>query len=70
MKAEIFSVYVTFGSAASFSGELFELEREVSLLWQHRPCPKYFKRVSGERFFRSRGFAVDWCSFKLVSGKL
>lgn len=60
-------VYVSFGSLASFSYALIELEMEVKPLWEHRPCPKYFKKASYERFFRQRGFAIDWCNFKLVS---
>ncbi|KAL7637215.1 UNVERIFIED_CONTAM: hypothetical protein RMT77_011927 [Armadillidium vulgare] len=58
-------VYVSFGSSSAFSFALLELEMEVKPLWQHRPCPKYFKKASYERFFRHKGFAVDWCSFKL-----
>lgn len=54
------------GSNAEFSEVLRELEREVSPLWPLRLCPRDFKKTSSERHFRSKGFLVDWCSFKLV----
>ncbi|KAK7062946.1 hypothetical protein SK128_018309 [Halocaridina rubra] len=60
-------VYVSYGSSTNFSKALFELEKEVEPLWDHQPCPPYFKKTSYERFFRHKGFAVDWCSFKMVS---
>nr|SVE73512.1 EOG090X04W0 [Daphnia atkinsoni] len=59
-------VIVTVGSNAEFSEVLRELEREVSPLWPLRQCPRDFKKTSAERHFRSKGFLVDWCSFKLV----
>ncbi|KAK7081704.1 hypothetical protein SK128_013109, partial [Halocaridina rubra] len=59
-------VYVSYGSSTNFSKALFELEKEVEPLWDHQPCPPYFKKTSYERFFRHKGFAVDWCSFKMV----
>ncbi len=59
-------MFLTLGSNAEFSEVLRELEREVSPLWPLRQCPRDFKKTSSERYFRSKGFLVDWCSFKLV----
>nr|CAH0110003.1 unnamed protein product [Daphnia galeata] len=59
-------VFLTLGSNAEFSEVLRELEREVSPLWPLRQCPRDFKKTSSERYFRSKGFLVDWCSFKLI----
>nr|CAG4636955.1 EOG090X04W0 [Ceriodaphnia reticulata]SVE72893.1 EOG090X04W0 [Ceriodaphnia reticulata] len=59
-------VILTLGSNAEFSEVLRELEREVSPLWPLRQCPRDFKKTSSERYFRSKGFLVDWCSFKLL----
>jgi hypothetical protein len=61
-----YRVFLTLGSNAEFSEVLRELEREVSPLWPLRQCPRDFKKTSSERYFRSKGFLVDWCSFKLV----
>ncbi|XP_050691623.1 alpha-sarcoglycan-like isoform X2 [Eriocheir sinensis] len=58
-------VYVSYGSSVPFSPALLELEKEVEPLWDHHPCPTYFKKTSYERFFRQQGFAIDWCSFRL-----
>lgn len=60
------SVVLTLGSNAEFSEVLRELEREVSPLWLLRQCPRDFKKTSSERYFRTKGFLLDWCSFKLV----
>ncbi|XP_071546308.1 alpha-sarcoglycan isoform X2 [Panulirus ornatus] len=62
-------VYVSYGSSVPFSTALLELEKEVEPLWDHHPCPSYFKKASYERFFRQQGFAIDWCSFKLYNNK-
>nr|CAG4646205.1 EOG090X04W0 [Macrothrix elegans] len=59
-------VFLTIGSHSEFSDILRELEREVSPLWPVRNCPRDFKKTSAERFFRPKGFLVDWCSFKLT----
>ncbi|XP_068217287.1 alpha-sarcoglycan isoform X2 [Palaemon carinicauda] len=59
-------VYVSYGSSKNFSQSLFELEKEVEPLWDHRPCPNYFKKTSYERFFQNASFAIDWCSFRMV----
>ncbi|XP_066941673.1 epsilon-sarcoglycan isoform X1 [Macrobrachium rosenbergii] len=59
-------VYISYGSSVNFSQPLLELEKEVEPLWDHRPCPTYFKKTSYERFFRNASFAIDWCSFKMV----
>lgn len=58
-------LYVGFGSNSNFSEALHKLEKEVGVLWDNRPCPIYFKKTHVERFFRPKGFAIDWCSFKL-----
>ena len=29
-------------------------------------CPRNFKRTSVERYFREKGFAIDWCAFRLM----
>lgn len=50
-----------------FSQELNELQEEVKPLWKLRSCPRDFKRTSVERLFREARFALDWCSFRLVS---
>lgn len=63
-------VYVTYGSSMPFSAALLELEKEVKPLWDHHPCPSYFKKASYERFFRQHNFAVDWCSFRLYNNSL
>lgn len=62
----MFRVILTLGSQADFSEVLRDLEREVSPLWAFRNCPRDFKKTSAERHFRTKGFLVDWCSFKLV----
>lgn len=54
------------GSEFMFSTELTELQEEVKPLWKVPVCPRDFKRTSVERFFRDAGFALDWCSFRLV----
>nr|CAG4650920.1 EOG090X04W0 [Simocephalus serrulatus]SVE94195.1 EOG090X04W0 [Simocephalus serrulatus] len=59
-------VVLTLGSNAEFSEVLRELEREVSPLWLLRQCPRDFKKTSSERYFRTKGFLLDWCSFKLI----
>nr|CAG4638401.1 EOG090X04W0 [Cyclestheria hislopi] len=59
-------VILALGSRAEFSESLRDLQREVSPLWQSRPCPRDFKKTSMERYFRPKGFILDWCSFHLV----
>jgi len=59
-------IIMTLGSHIEFSETLRELEREVSPLWSFQPCPRNFKKTSVERYFRLRGFMLDWCSFHLV----
>nr|CAG4634743.1 EOG090X04W0 [Alona affinis] len=61
-------VILTLGSQAEFPEILRDLEREVSPLWTSRNCPRDFKKTSAERHFRTKGFLMDWCSFKLVLG--
>ncbi|XP_065562369.1 alpha-sarcoglycan-like isoform X2 [Artemia franciscana] len=60
-------VYLSFGSSSPFSEVLIELQREVGPLWSSRPCPRDFKKTSLEKNFRSRGYILDWCSFRLVT---
>lgn len=62
-----FSVVIRLGSENVFSNELMELQEEVKPLWKVPSCPRDFKRTSVERIFRDAGFALDWCSFKLVT---
>ncbi|XP_046614545.1 epsilon-sarcoglycan isoform X2 [Neodiprion virginianus] len=59
-------VVVRLGSSASFSQDMLTLQEEVKPLQKVLPCPRYYKRTSVERYFRSRGFILDWCSFKLI----
>ena len=63
---QCYRVILTLGSQAEFSEVLRDLEREVSPLWSSRNCPRDFKKTSAERHFRTKGFLMDWCSFKLV----
>lgn len=58
---------IRLGSRADFSAELLELQEEVRPLWKLQSCPRDFKRTTVERVFREAGFALDWCSFRLVS---
>lgn len=60
-------VVIRLGSSMPFSQELNELQEEVKPLWKLRSCPRDFKRTSVERLFREARFALDWCSFRLVS---
>lgn len=60
-------VVIRLGSSTPFSQELNELQEEVKPLWKLRSCPRDFKRTSVERLFREARFALDWCSFRLVS---
>ncbi|KAK3856377.1 hypothetical protein Pcinc_037300 [Petrolisthes cinctipes] len=62
-------VYVSYGSSAEFSKNLRQLETEVKPLWNHHPCPSYFKKASFERFFVQQGFDIDWCSFRLQDNR-
>ena len=59
---------MSFGSDMPFSEELLHLQSEVSILLNRETCPHYFKKTSYERYFRSRNFAIDWCSFRMVGG--
>ncbi|CAG0897062.1 unnamed protein product [Darwinula stevensoni] len=61
-------VRLRLASHAPFSEKLINLGKEVEPLYKHRPCPRNFKRSTAERFFRDQNFAVDWCSFELLSG--
>ncbi|XP_076547006.1 sarcoglycan alpha isoform X2 [Osmia lignaria lignaria] len=62
-------VVIRLGSSMPFSQELNELQEEVKPLWKLPFCPRDFKRTSVERLFREAGFALDWCSFRLVIRK-
>ncbi|CAG9861824.1 unnamed protein product [Phyllotreta striolata] len=59
-------VVVRLGSEFPFSAKLLELQEEVRPLWKIYPCPRDFKRTSVEIYFKEAGFAIDWCSFRLV----
>ncbi|XP_076265296.1 sarcoglycan alpha isoform X1 [Rhynchophorus ferrugineus] len=59
-------VIVRLGSEIVFSSELLELQEEIRPLYKMQPCPRDYKRTSVERFFRDVGFALDWCSFRLI----
>ncbi|TRY79421.1 hypothetical protein TCAL_06010 [Tigriopus californicus] len=59
-------VVVHLGSAANFSEDMTFLEQEVTPLRGFPNCPRDFKRTSVERFFREKGFALDWCHFRLL----
>lgn len=63
----LYRVVLRLGSVAPLSAELTELQDEVRPLWKVPSCPRNFKRTSVERYFRDSGFALDWCSFRLVS---
>lgn len=59
-------VVIRLGSREEFSEELRELQDEVKPLWKFTSCPRDLKRTSVDRHFRSQGFILDWCSFRLV----
>ncbi|KAL3282358.1 hypothetical protein HHI36_005544 [Cryptolaemus montrouzieri] len=59
-------IVLRLGSQSPFSINLKELEEEVKPLWKLPSCPRNFKRTSVERYFRDAGFALDWCSFRLI----
>ena len=59
-------VVVHLGSASNFSLGMLDLEAEVTPLRSFPNCPRDFKRTSVERFFREKGFAMDWCAFRLL----
>jgi len=57
-------VVVHLGSRSNFSEPLLALDSETQPLRNHETCS--YKRISVERYFRQAGFAVDWCSFRLL----
>lgn len=57
---------VFLGSHSNFSSELFDLDLETTPLRKSSPCPRDFKRTTVERHFRAKGFALDWCEFRLM----
>lgn len=59
-------VVVQLGSQVPFSQDLLLLDRETSPLRVLPSCPRNFKRTSVERYFREKGFAIDWCAFRLM----
>lgn len=59
-------VVLQLGSTANFSKDLTALDRETSPLRVIPSCPRNFKRTSVERHFREKGFAIDWCAFRLL----
>lgn len=62
-------VVLRIGSTAQLSNELIELQEEVKPLWRVPSCPRDFKRTTVERLFRENGFALDWCTFRLLEDK-
>jgi len=58
-------VVITVGSKTNFSEPLLALDSETQPLRKHKTCS--YKRISVERYFRQAGFAIDWCSFRLIS---
>eukprot|EP00090_Calanus_glacialis_P045174 TRINITY_DN8230_c0_g1_i2.p1 TRINITY_DN8230_c0_g1~~TRINITY_DN8230_c0_g1_i2.p1 ORF type:complete len:520 (-),score=103.32 TRINITY_DN8230_c0_g1_i2:388-1947(-) len=58
-------VVVHLGSGANFSEPLLALDSETQPLRNHKTCS--YKRISVERYFRQAGFAIDWCSFRLIT---
>ncbi|XP_066589047.1 alpha-sarcoglycan-like isoform X3 [Prorops nasuta] len=65
--SEAEGVVVKLGSSVAFSTELNELQTEVKPLWKLTYCPRGVKRTTVERLFRSAGFVLDWCSFRLLN---
>lgn len=59
-------VVLQLGSQVPFSKDLLLLDRETSPLRVLPSCPRNFKRTSVERYFREKGFAIDWCAFRLM----
>ena len=59
-------VVLQLGSFSNFSKDLLELDRETTPLRVLPSCPRNFKRTSVEHYFREKGFAVDWCAFRLL----
>ena len=59
-------VVLQLGSQANFSKALLDLDRETVPLRNFPSCPRNFKRTSVERYFRDKGFAIDWCAFRLM----
>ena len=57
---------VLLASEANFSSPLLDLDRETAVLRGFPSCPRDFKRTSVERHFRAKGFALDWCEFRLL----
>ena len=57
---------VILASDANFSQPLLDLDRETAVLRGFPSCPRDFKRTSVERHFRAKGFALDWCEFRLL----
>ncbi|GLV44362.1 Sarcoglycan alpha [Carabus blaptoides fortunei] len=62
-------VVLRIGSIAVLSNELIELQEEVKPLWKVPSCPRDFKRTTVERLFRENGFALDWCTFRLLEDR-
>lgn len=54
------------GSAAAYSEELLQLDRELQPSRQLRPCPSNYRSSAAEHLFRAKRFTVDWCHFQLL----
>ena len=61
-------IVVQLSSSHNFSEALINLDAETEPLRKHQSCS--YKRVSVERHFRQSGFAVDWCSFRIITKQL
>ena len=58
-------VVLKLGSSSPHSTRLEDLERETGPLRRLATCS--FKRTSEERIFRSAGFIIDWCFFRIFN---
>ena len=58
-------VVLNLGSSSPHSTRLEDLERETGPLRKLATCS--FKRTSEERIFRSAGFIIDWCFFRIFN---
>lgn len=59
-------VFVSIGSATTYSRDLIDLWREVEPIKNRSPCPSRYKFTRVEHLFRKKNFIVDWCSFKML----
>ena len=62
-------IVVHLASKAKVSKALIDLDRETEVLRDFPSCPRNFKRTSVEWLFSEKGFALDWCAFRLIPFK-